>query len=179
MDARTLRSRPCPGLPAARGGKLDGLRIDHPDGLYDPAAYFRRLQDHYTLACARRAFEADAASHGLDWKDVEGPLRDRIACGGGRGRIEARSARPSTSSPTVGGVGVSGADGAEGHGGRVAGSVGGGDVEFVAAGGGAVVDALPSKTKPPAEMGRRWRRGWACRSRRSRGRRGWTRRWCL
>jgi (1->4)-alpha-D-glucan 1-alpha-D-glucosylmutase len=26
-------------------GKVDGLRIDHPDGLYDPAQYFRRLQD--------------------------------------------------------------------------------------------------------------------------------------
>ena len=25
-------------------GKIDGLRIDHPDGLYDPAGYFRRLQ---------------------------------------------------------------------------------------------------------------------------------------
>ncbi len=25
-------------------GKIDGLRIDHPDGLYDPASYFRRLQ---------------------------------------------------------------------------------------------------------------------------------------
>jgi len=25
-------------------GKVDGLRIDHPDGLYDPAGYFRRLQ---------------------------------------------------------------------------------------------------------------------------------------
>ena len=60
-------------------GKLDGLRIDHPDGLYDPATYFRRLQEHFALACARRAFEADADSRGLDWKDVEGPLRDRIA----------------------------------------------------------------------------------------------------
>ena len=27
-----------------REGKLQGLRIDHPDGLRDPAAYFRRLQ---------------------------------------------------------------------------------------------------------------------------------------
>ncbi len=27
-----------------RTGKLDGLRIDHPDGLYDPEQYFRRLQ---------------------------------------------------------------------------------------------------------------------------------------
>ncbi|HVW70390.1 MAG TPA: malto-oligosyltrehalose synthase [Steroidobacteraceae bacterium] len=25
-------------------GKIDGLRIDHPDGLYDPAGYFHRLQ---------------------------------------------------------------------------------------------------------------------------------------
>ncbi len=25
-------------------GKVDGLRLDHPDGLYDPAGYFRRLQ---------------------------------------------------------------------------------------------------------------------------------------
>lgn len=27
-------------------GKVDGLRIDHPDGLYDPAYYFQRLQQH-------------------------------------------------------------------------------------------------------------------------------------
>lgn len=26
-------------------GKLDGLRVDHPDGLYDPARYFERLRD--------------------------------------------------------------------------------------------------------------------------------------
>jgi (1->4)-alpha-D-glucan 1-alpha-D-glucosylmutase len=26
-------------------GKVDGLRIDHPDGLYDPAQYFERLRD--------------------------------------------------------------------------------------------------------------------------------------
>ena len=72
-------------------GKLDGLRIDHPDGLYDPAAYFRRLQEHHALACACAAFdEADPAGHGLEWKDVEGPLRDRIAARGtgpGRGPL--------------------------------------------------------------------------------------------
>ncbi len=33
------------GLAAA--GLIDGLRIDHPDGLYDPARYFRRLQERY------------------------------------------------------------------------------------------------------------------------------------
>jgi (1->4)-alpha-D-glucan 1-alpha-D-glucosylmutase len=31
-------------------GKVDGLRIDHPDGLYDPEQYFRRLQEHYGVA---------------------------------------------------------------------------------------------------------------------------------
>jgi (1->4)-alpha-D-glucan 1-alpha-D-glucosylmutase len=31
-------------------GRLDGIRIDHPDGLFDPAAYFKRLQ----TAAARR-----------------------------------------------------------------------------------------------------------------------------
>ncbi|HYC46451.1 MAG TPA: malto-oligosyltrehalose synthase, partial [Burkholderiales bacterium] len=34
-------------LALAAGGKLDGLRIDHPDGLYDPEQYFRRLQNRY------------------------------------------------------------------------------------------------------------------------------------
>jgi len=28
-------------------GRVDGLRIDHPDGLFDPAGYFRRLQERY------------------------------------------------------------------------------------------------------------------------------------
>jgi (1->4)-alpha-D-glucan 1-alpha-D-glucosylmutase len=28
-------------------GRIDGLRIDHPDGLYDPAAYFTRLQERF------------------------------------------------------------------------------------------------------------------------------------
>ncbi len=34
-------------LDLAAGGKVDGLRIDHPDGLLDPAAYFSRLQRRY------------------------------------------------------------------------------------------------------------------------------------
>jgi len=38
-------------LELAARGVVDGLRIDHPDGLYDPAQYFRRLQEGY----ARRA----------------------------------------------------------------------------------------------------------------------------
>jgi len=34
-------------LGLAAEGKVDGLRIDHSDGLYDPAQYFSRLQQHY------------------------------------------------------------------------------------------------------------------------------------
>jgi (1->4)-alpha-D-glucan 1-alpha-D-glucosylmutase len=38
-------------LDLAAQGLVDGLRIDHPDGLLDPAGYFQRLQEGY----ARRA----------------------------------------------------------------------------------------------------------------------------
>ena len=38
-------------LDLAAAGVVDGLRIDHPDGLYNPAEYFERLQKGY----ARRA----------------------------------------------------------------------------------------------------------------------------
>src|SRR5262249_1033613 len=34
-------------------GKAHGLRIDHPDGLWNPASYFRRLQEDYVLHRAR------------------------------------------------------------------------------------------------------------------------------
>ena len=30
-------------------GKATGLRVDHPDGLWDPAAYFRQLQQNYAM----------------------------------------------------------------------------------------------------------------------------------
>ncbi|MBI2312333.1 MAG: malto-oligosyltrehalose synthase [Betaproteobacteria bacterium] len=33
-------------------GSVEGLRIDHPDGLYDPGEYFRRLQAHFRGAAA-------------------------------------------------------------------------------------------------------------------------------
>ncbi|MGZ6139981.1 MAG: malto-oligosyltrehalose synthase, partial [Myxococcaceae bacterium] len=40
-------------------GQVHGLRIDHPDGLFDPSAYFLRLQERYFLDQARkRAGEA-------------------------------------------------------------------------------------------------------------------------
>lgn len=41
-------------------GKVDGLRIDHTDGLYDPVQYFRRLQQN---AAALQALPALAGAH--------------------------------------------------------------------------------------------------------------------
>jgi (1->4)-alpha-D-glucan 1-alpha-D-glucosylmutase len=38
-------------------GKIDGLRVDHPDGLLDPKQYFDRLQEKYQAACPQAAAE--------------------------------------------------------------------------------------------------------------------------
>ena len=46
-------------LELAASAQVDGLRIDHPDGLYDPAQYFRRLQDR--IATARGLLVDEAA----------------------------------------------------------------------------------------------------------------------
>ncbi len=35
-------------IDLASQGKIGGFRIDHPDGLYDPAGYFQRIQQHWT-----------------------------------------------------------------------------------------------------------------------------------
>jgi (1->4)-alpha-D-glucan 1-alpha-D-glucosylmutase len=44
-------------------GKVNGLRIDHPDGLWDPAGYFRRLQESYReIADERRAMIGERPS---------------------------------------------------------------------------------------------------------------------
>ncbi len=39
-------------------GKIDGLRVDHADGLYDPAGYFRRLQQRIAAITGRRGARA-------------------------------------------------------------------------------------------------------------------------
>jgi (1->4)-alpha-D-glucan 1-alpha-D-glucosylmutase len=61
-----------------REGHVTGLRIDHPDGLYDPREYLKRLQLHYALQVA-----ADIAANGsqplpADWESIEGPLGEAL-----------------------------------------------------------------------------------------------------
>ncbi len=36
-------------LDLVKAGKVDGLRVDHPDGLFDPGQYFRRLPDDWAV----------------------------------------------------------------------------------------------------------------------------------
>ena len=49
-------------------GAADGLRIDHPDGLFDPKQYLERLQSHYLLAVAKRLCEENPEGYpGIDW----------------------------------------------------------------------------------------------------------------
>jgi (1->4)-alpha-D-glucan 1-alpha-D-glucosylmutase len=65
-------------LRLAVRGDVTGLRIDHPDGLYDPQQYLERLQRHYALETARDLFQNEPEFQDLDWKEVEGPLRDGL-----------------------------------------------------------------------------------------------------
>jgi (1->4)-alpha-D-glucan 1-alpha-D-glucosylmutase len=59
-------------------GLADGLRIDHPDGLYDPKQYLRRLQEHYLLAVARHVAEVDPEIRGVEWEQIEPAVRQQI-----------------------------------------------------------------------------------------------------
>jgi (1->4)-alpha-D-glucan 1-alpha-D-glucosylmutase len=64
-------------------GKVDGLRIDHPDGLYDPTTYMRRLQEARFLQLCREEAEKlqahPAAGEGNGrWEELEAQLRDRF-----------------------------------------------------------------------------------------------------
>jgi (1->4)-alpha-D-glucan 1-alpha-D-glucosylmutase len=62
-------------LTLLRDGRATGLRIDHPDGLYAPAAYFRRLQASFLLERARLA--AARLGEPLD-PETEGAMLERL-----------------------------------------------------------------------------------------------------
>ena len=71
-------------LELLRDGRATGLRIDHPDGLYAPAAYLRRLQASHLAA--RGAALAAARGAPLD-RAGEALLLDRIFDGLERGEL--------------------------------------------------------------------------------------------
>ncbi|XXF79584.1 malto-oligosyltrehalose synthase [Myxococcaceae bacterium GXIMD 01537] len=60
-----------------REGRVTGLRIDHPDGLFDPTGYFLRLQERYFLERARALLAEELGGDGEPWAEVEPLLRER------------------------------------------------------------------------------------------------------
>ncbi len=59
--------------------KIHGLRIDHPDGLFDPTAYFMNLQERFFVERAKSlAREQSDSELGDAWKELEPLLRDRF-----------------------------------------------------------------------------------------------------
>jgi (1->4)-alpha-D-glucan 1-alpha-D-glucosylmutase len=58
--------------------KLNGVRIDHVDGLFDPHQYLEWLQESYILALAKAAFLAETGRDGLEWNEAEGPILEEI-----------------------------------------------------------------------------------------------------
>jgi (1->4)-alpha-D-glucan 1-alpha-D-glucosylmutase len=58
-------------------GVAGGLRIDHPDGLFDPRGYLRQLQEKRFLQLCRRTWNAasPAESAADDWPQIESRLR--------------------------------------------------------------------------------------------------------
>jgi (1->4)-alpha-D-glucan 1-alpha-D-glucosylmutase len=69
-------------LRLLRERKVTGLRIDHPDGLYDPRQYLDRLQQHYLIEQAQRlAEEGNIPLADYELADLETALRQRQAEG--------------------------------------------------------------------------------------------------
>src|SRR5213594_1218891 len=56
-------------LRLVREGIVTGLRIDHPDGLYAPGEYFRRLQRACYLETVHGKVAAEAVAHSAAWRD--------------------------------------------------------------------------------------------------------------
>jgi len=52
-------------------GKIAGLRIDHPDGLFDPLQYFLRLQRAYLRNIAKKICSERAELADIDWEEFD------------------------------------------------------------------------------------------------------------
>lgn len=52
-------------------GKVNGLRIDHPDGLYDPPVYFQRLQREYLLHMVMKEWEEQSRLEAGEAEEID------------------------------------------------------------------------------------------------------------
>ncbi|MEN6450915.1 MAG: malto-oligosyltrehalose synthase, partial [Thermoguttaceae bacterium] len=69
------------------GGDVDGLRVDHIDGLFDPLEYLNRLQSGDLRTLAKAAYEAERGGHDTkgeeqrsepSWDDIESDVLQRL-----------------------------------------------------------------------------------------------------
>ncbi|MGE3805457.1 MAG: malto-oligosyltrehalose synthase, partial [Gemmataceae bacterium] len=61
-------------------GKANGLRIDHPDGLWDPTSYFRDLQKSYVIERARQQLGGQSVPDNFD-QEAAASFEQRLAHG--------------------------------------------------------------------------------------------------
>ncbi|HEY8477905.1 MAG TPA: malto-oligosyltrehalose synthase, partial [Chloroflexota bacterium] len=73
-------------------GKVTGLRIDHPDGLWKPASYFRQLQEAYLV---KRVFDRLAPVEANGERPLESVLQHPVATW-----LASRSQPPGASRPS-------------------------------------------------------------------------------
>jgi (1->4)-alpha-D-glucan 1-alpha-D-glucosylmutase len=81
-------------LDLLENGEVTGLRIDHPDGLYNPREYLERLQAEFVVRRARTFFENMPEREAQAWPEVEVALRQ--AWDWARNRINVDRAKDAT-----------------------------------------------------------------------------------
>ncbi len=72
-----------------RAGAIAGLRVDHPDGLYAPVAYFRALQQAFLVEAARALWEDEGGGE-RELAEFLPELRARVAAAHESGELPAR-----------------------------------------------------------------------------------------
>ncbi|MFN7131721.1 MAG: malto-oligosyltrehalose synthase, partial [Myxococcales bacterium] len=90
-DPRVLRHSHLLVFELIARGELNGLRIDHPDGLHSPTEYFRALQQEFVVQSCRRLHRQKRAGmpeEALEeeWRALEPVLRARQAQEAAQGR---------------------------------------------------------------------------------------------
>ena len=76
-------------LELLASGKATGLRIDHPDGLYDPSRYFERLQSAFLRAWLRRSRHPNSELSKAELEELEAWRADEL-----RKDFKSPAARP-------------------------------------------------------------------------------------
>ncbi len=78
-DPRVLQRTHSLVFQLVEQGKVTGLRIDHPDGLYEPVQYFARLQEEFMVSLSRSIFfQEQPWRRAGEWEVIEPILRSQL-----------------------------------------------------------------------------------------------------